>query len=517
MLASERTQKLILFLLILLSFYATLGYYPLFNLDEGAFSEATREMLASRNFVTTYLNGELRFDKPILIYWLQAASASLFGLSEFAMRLPSALAATLWAYAIYRFTKRTFDATTAFWATLFMAGSIQISIIAKAAIADALLNLFIATSMFAYFLYVQTKRKRYLYVTFATIGLGMLTKGPVAILIPVAVSFLSSLRDLRFWLRSVFDPIGITLFLLIAAPWYIAEYLDQGERFIEGFLLKHNLGRFAGKAMEGHSGSLFYYIPVLLIGLLPFTSIFLKAVTSIRNWFDTPIKRYLALWFLFVFFFFSFSRTKLPHYVIYGYTPLFILMALSFSKVRSGLLLLLPYFLFHALFLALPFVKNYALAHIKPHSYEYFVVQGLQFDALWIGYFAIALLVGIVLMKKNKEIATIAMAFITLISLNFFIAKTYADAVETPIKEAALYAKKHHIPKVKMVGINTPSFSFYYGHITPRIAPKPGDVIFTKRSNLAKFENFAILFQKNGVALIRIRSKDDKRVHDTRP
>ncbi len=517
MLASERAQKLILLFLIFLSFYATLGYYPLFNLDEGAFSEATREMLTSHNFITTYLNGELRFDKPILIYWFQALSASLFGLSEFAMRLPSAIAATLWAYAIYRFTKRSFDATTAFWATLFMAGSIQISIIAKAAIADALLNLFIATSMFAYYFYTQTKKKRYLYATFSLIALGTLTKGPVAILIPVAVSFLFLLRDLRFWLRSIFDPVGIALFLLIAAPWYIAEYLDQGSHFIEGFILKHNLSRFAGKAMEGHSGSFLYYIPVLLVGLLPFTSIFLKAIASIRSWFDTPIKRYLAIWFLFVFIFFSFSHTKLPHYIIYGYTPLFILMALSFPQVRSRFLLLLPYLLFHALFLALPFVKNYALAHIKPGSYEYYIVQGLHFDALWIGYFAFALLLGLYLVKKPKEFATIAMAFVIIISLNFFIAKTYAKAAEVPIKEAALFAKAHHIPHIKMVGINTPSFSFYYGHITPRTAPRPGDVIFTKRSKLAKFENFAILYQKNGVALIRLRSEDDTRIHDPRP
>ncbi len=517
MLANERAQKLTLLFLIFLSFYATLGYYPLFNLDEGAFSEATREMLTSHNFITTYLNGQLRFDKPILIYWLQAISASFFGLSAFAMRLPSALAATLWAYAIYRFTKRTFDATTAFWATLFMVGSLQISIIAKAAIADALLNLFIAASMFAYYLYTQSLQKRYLYATFALIALGTLTKGPVAILIPVAVSFLFLLRDLRFWLRSVFNPIGIALFLLIAAPWYIAEYLDQGERFIEGFILKHNLSRFAGHAMEGHQGSFLYYIPVLLVGLLPFTSIFLKTLTSMRSWFDTPVKRYLAIWFLFVFVFFSFSHTKLPHYIIYGYTPLFILMALSFPQVHSRFLLLVPYLLFHALFLALPFFKSYTLAHIKPGSYEYYIVQGLHFDALWIGYFTFALLAGLYLIKKPKELATVAMAILTLISLNFFIAKTYAKAAEEPIKEAALFAKAHHIPNIKMVGINTPSFSFYYGHITPRTAPLPGDVIFTKRSNLANFKDFAILFQKNGVALIRLRSENDTRVHDPRP
>ncbi|MRI58356.1 MAG: phospholipid carrier-dependent glycosyltransferase [Epsilonproteobacteria bacterium] len=488
--------------LIFLSFYATLGYYPLFNLDEGAFSEATREMLLSGDYITTYLNGALRFDKPILIYWLQALSAWVLGLNEFAMRLPSALAATLWAYLIYRFTKRWIGEKEAFWATFFMVGSLQISIIAKAAIADALLNLFITASMFCYFTYYKTKRRSYLYATFAAIGLGTLTKGPVAIMIPLVVTFLFLLKDLRFWLQSILNPIGIAIFLAIAAPWYIAEYLDQGEKFIQGFFLKHNISRFKG-AMEGHRGSIFYYIPVLLVGLLPFTSIFLKALIFIKEWFKEELRRYLALWFLFVFIFFSLSGTKLPHYVIYGYTPLFILMALYFDKVRNTFLLLLPYLLFCAIFLALPFVKELILSSMKPGRYDTYIVEGLEFDTSYILFFTFALIAGIyAAMRLSKEKAIILAAFFTIIGLNFFIAKTYANAAEEPIKEAALYAKQKGL-KVVMEGINTPSFAFYYEAITPRRSPKKGEALFTKRSNLKNYPNFDILFQKNGVALIK--------------
>ncbi len=495
----------ILFGIIFVSFYATLGYYPLFNLDEGAFSEATREMLASHNYITTYLNGALRFDKPILIYWLQALSASIFGLNEFAMRLPSALAATLWAYLIYRFTKRWVGEKEAFWATFFMAGSLQISIIAKAAIADALLNLFIAASMFCFFAYYKTQKRLYLYATFAAIGFGTLTKGPVAILIPLAVSFLFLIKNLSFWLRSIFNPIGIAIFLAIAAPWYIAEYIDQGDKFIQGFFLKHNISRFQG-AMEGHTGSLFYYIPVILVGLLPFSAIFLQALRYIKEWLRDDLRRYLALWFFFVFIFFSLSGTKLPHYVIYGYTPLFILMAIYFQRVKSTLLLLLPYLLFCAIFLALPFVKEMALSSMKPGRYESFIVQALHFGWDYKLFFSAALIAGLYgAWRLSKERAIILAAFLTLIGLNFFIAKVYANAAEEPIKEAALYAKKHKL-KVVMEGINTPSFAFYYRNITPRRPPKKGEVIFTKRSNLKNYTNFAILFEKNGIALIKVHN-----------
>ncbi len=460
-------------------------------------------MLASHDYITTYLNGALRFDKPILIYWLQALSASIFGLNEFAVRLPSAVAATLWAWAIYRFGKRFFDEKTAFWATIFMVGSLQISIIAKAAIADALLNLFIALSMFCFYTYTHTRQKRYLYATFAAIAFGTLTKGPVAILIPLAVSFLYLVRDLRFWLRSVFDPVGIAIFLALAAPWYIAEYLAQGDLFIQGFFLKHNLGRFES-AMEGHTGPIFYYVIVLLVGLIPFTSIFLFALRHIKEWFATPLRRYLALWFGFVFIFFSLSHTKLPHYIIYGYTPLFFFMALYFPKMRSRFWLLVPYFAFVLIALLLPILQPVILSSMHPGRYDYQIVAALRFGWEYWAFFIAALVLGVWMVRLPKERSILLASALTLLGLNLFLAKVYAQAAEEPIKEAALFAKEHNL-SVVMDGINTPSFAFYEGRIAPKRNAKPGEVVLTKKEKLKKFKNFDILFAKNAIVLIRLK------------
>ncbi|MCF6201448.1 MAG: glycosyltransferase family 39 protein, partial [Hydrogenimonas sp.] len=318
----ERYAPFIMALLIFLSFYFNLGSVPLFDLDEGAFSEATREMLLSGDYITTYLGGELRFDKPILIYWLQALSVKLFGLNEFALRLPSALAATFWAIILYSFSKKVFDSKVALLSTIFMISSLQITVVAKAAIADALLNMWIAASMFSILIYIKRGEKRWLYIAFAAIGFGMLTKGPVAVMIPVAVTFIyfAIKRDLMIWFRSIFNPIGIAIFLAIALPWYFLEYQDQGMKFIEGFFLKHNISRFEN-SFEGHSGSIFYYIPVLLVGLMPFSGILLASLAHIKRWIEEDMTLFLVIWFAFVFIFFSLSGTKLPHYVIYGYTP----------------------------------------------------------------------------------------------------------------------------------------------------------------------------------------------------
>ncbi len=232
--------------LILTSFFLGLGSAPLFDVDEGAFSEATREMMISKNYLTTYLNGAPRFDKPILIYWFQLLSVKFFGINEFAFRLPSALAGTAWAASIFLFVRKESGNRQAFLAAAMMVLSLQIVVIAKAAIADGLLNCLLAITMFSLLNHFKTGSKRSLYLAFTAAGFGMLTKGPIAILIPAAVSFLFAIEEGLFkkWIRMIFNPVGILLFVSIALPWYLLEYRDQGMAFIEGFFFKHNLSRF---------------------------------------------------------------------------------------------------------------------------------------------------------------------------------------------------------------------------------------------------------------------------------
>src|SRR3982750_1656518 len=125
------------------SFFWMLGAAPLFDVDEGAFSEATMEMFQRGDFLSTYLNGEPRYDKPILVYWLQAAAVALLGPIEWAFRLPSALCATLWAWLTYRFTRRFYGEERALLAAVVLATSLGVFIIGRAATADALLNMLI--------------------------------------------------------------------------------------------------------------------------------------------------------------------------------------------------------------------------------------------------------------------------------------------------------------------------------------------------------------------------------------
>ena len=113
---------LLLYLLIGLSFIWGIWAYPLFDLDEGAFSEASREMLSNGEYLIPTLNGELRSDKPILIYWLQAASISLFGEHTWSYRFPSVVFSLLWIVIVWRMAREIADEQTARLAIILFAG-----------------------------------------------------------------------------------------------------------------------------------------------------------------------------------------------------------------------------------------------------------------------------------------------------------------------------------------------------------------------------------------------------------
>src|SRR5262249_55211648 len=157
--------------------------------------------------------------------------------------------------------------------------------------ADALLNMLIAASMFSAWLYLQRGERKWLYGAFAAIGLGVLAKGPVAILIPLAVTFLFCLlrKDWKVWLRMVLDWRGILLFVVIAAPWYAFILYRDGWAFIDGFIMKHNVQRFS-QPLQSHGGSLLYYFPVVIAASLPHTGLFLRTFLKAKTFWKDDLQ-----------------------------------------------------------------------------------------------------------------------------------------------------------------------------------------------------------------------------------
>lgn len=504
-------EKLLLFFLVLSSFFLTLGSIPLFDLDEGAFSEATREMLLNKNFITTYLNGELRFDKPILIYWFQSISVSLFGLNEFALRLPSAISSLLWVSAIFLFTKKYFNFNSGLYAALAFIASLQIALISKAAIADAMLNLYITLSMFSIYIFYVTRQNKYIYLTFIFIALGVLTKGPIAVIIPFFVSFLFFLikNQIKLWFMAILNIRGILIFLAIALPWYILEYMEQGQLFIDGFFLKHNISRFSS-SLEGHTGNYLYYIPVLFIGLMPFTGVLVKSFSNFRNYLKDDTTLFLLIWFIFVFVFFTFSNTKLPHYIIYGYTPLFIIIGITLSsmideKKQYFTLLFIPSIILFLLFLSFPFL----LSHIRINN-DFANSLIPEFIKVFNQNYQLTLIIAIVLLIIVSLIRNISffkriifISFISIIIINFLVLPTIGKVLQQPIKNIALFAKERQL-KVLMYRLNMPSFNVYREDYIKKRNPLNGDIVIMKKIHLNDFLKYTILYEDTGIVLVKI-------------
>ncbi len=467
---------------------------PLYDLDEGAFTEATREMLASGNYTSIWLNGTPRHDKPILIYWLQAASAQLFGLNEFALRLPSVLAALGWVWALFAFVRRETDRDTGMVAALLLSLSLYVGLIARAAVADAVLNLFLALAMFDIYRYWKAP-ERWLHLRiFLWLGLGFLTKGPVAVFFPLLVSglFYASQGAWRDWLRAVFHWPGIALFLAVVLPWHIAVYRDTGWAFFEGFYLHHNLDRYNG-AMEGHGGSLLYFVAVAPLVVMPFAGWLLAMLPGLRAQWRDPLDRFAWLWFFSVLLFFSFSATKLPHYLLYGIVGALIPMARHRADLRRAWPHFLPVFVLMALFAALPQWLALAAEH-SDRLYELTLFRDgiARFSGLpqWLLIGALLLTGGLVLLPLPIWQRLLLAGFVQGVAVAFIVLPGVMGVLQDGPRAAGRLAKTHDWELV-FWRTTQPSVSVYAGQVIPAVrdasALRPGQRVYLRVDKLQDF------------------------------
>lgn len=507
-----------------LAFFWQLGAVPLYDLDEGAFTEATREMIASGNYITPQRDGQPRYDKPVLIYWLQALSAKLLGFNELALRLPSALAATQWALVLWIFVRERLDARTATVAGLVMALSLQVSLIAKAAVADALLNLFIALTFFEIYRYYLVtggsdgaggnEGRHALWRAYLWMGLGFLTKGPVAVFFPLVVSllFFWSEGALKRWRQAILAPLGWLIFILVAGPWYLAIYLDDGVGFFESFFLRHNAGRF-GEAMHGHGGFFGYYLVLLPVILLPFSGWLLRLVPDLRAAWGDPLDRFLWIWFSVVLVVFSFSGTKLPHYLLYGATPLFILMARYRARLAEDWLAWAPPLLFFGVLVALPWLIGLAEDEARQaHEIALFQEAHKALDETYL-VLSLAALAGALLLALWRrpplwQRLVLAGLLQTLVVYGALVPRVL-EVMQGPVKEAALLARELDRPTV-VFRTSMPSFSVYRETITPDRLPRPGELVFLRVDKLPLLARELpdlrqdLIYRRGSVALVLV-------------
>jgi len=332
---AERWFPWILFGLVLLVLFYRLGGPVLFEPDEGRNAEKAREILILNNWITPHENFHPVLDKPIFFYWLIALSYKLLGVSEWAARLPSALAAFMCIVTVYFFVRRWCGEWEARWSVLVLVSSAGFFVFSRIVIFDIPLTAFMTLALCAFYQAIQSERGHARWglciLLYASLGAATLTKGLVGILVPGMIMFFYLLltNGWRSLAKIRLFP-GVLLFMLIVTPWYVlAEIRNPG--YLKYYLWDEHFGRFTTTQFD-RSNAWYFYLYVVPAGLLPWTCLVPLTVQYYWRRARDPKTIWLVLWAVLPILFFSFSKAKLPHYILPSFPPLAILIGVALSR-----------------------------------------------------------------------------------------------------------------------------------------------------------------------------------------
>jgi 4-amino-4-deoxy-L-arabinose transferase-like glycosyltransferase len=333
---NPRTKLLIAQLAVVLAisiflFFFGLGAFGLVGADEPRYAQIAREMLARHDWIVPTLNGQPWLEKPVLLYWREMIEYSFLGVQDYAARIPAAANATALAIIILFFMRR-FRPGSELDAAVITASCAAVIGFGRGASTDMLLAAPFCVAMLAWWTWHQTANRLWLGIFYALLAIGALAKGPIspalAVLIVGAYAWLR--REGQIFVRSLWLP-GFGIFFALALPWYIAVQIKVPQ-FFRVFFLEHNFERF-GTNLYQHSQPFWYYIPVFILSVLPWTVFTLPALwDALRNSWGMPgsraedgfqqepagdwLEQFLLLWIFIPIIFFSISRSKLPGYIL---------------------------------------------------------------------------------------------------------------------------------------------------------------------------------------------------------
>ena len=324
MTARTRTDILLLAGFCTFLFFYGIGQFGLLGADEPRYSQVAREMLEREDWVTPTLAGRAWLEKPPLYYWQAMLAYEAMGVSDAAARIPSAIDATLLVVTVYLFFRK-FRRGVEVDAALITGSCAGIVGYSRAASMDMSLAATFSIGMVAWWAWRESGKRIYLVAFYGLMALGMLAKGPVAPLLAAAVIvlFAAAILDWKVTTKTLWVP-AIFLFCAVALPWYIAVQI-RNPQFFREFILEHNLARFSTNLYH-HPEPLWYYIPVILLSLLPWSVVVIAGVVeSIRAWWaerraaldlELQFRIFLCCWLIVPVVFFSISQSKLPGYIL---------------------------------------------------------------------------------------------------------------------------------------------------------------------------------------------------------
>ena len=350
MLAANRSLRLTIYALLAATLYLPgLGRPALWEPDEGRYAEIAREMVVSGDYVTPRDDFELYFEKPPLVYWANAASIKLFGVNEFAVRLPAALFSIGQIVITAALAEMMFGAATGLFAALALALSPLFFGFARFATLDPAIAFFLTAALAAFYLaaredsFSRPSARRWMLISAAMLAFGTLAKGPVALLLGggIALAWLAVERRLRQIVEMPLVRCGL-IYAAIVLPWFILmEARNPG--FLRFFFIHEHLERYVSSSEHGWGP--WFFIPILVGGMWPWIFFAPLGWSAIRSDYALPdatpalsrrsAASFLAIWFVVIFVFFSIPRSKLGSYILPALPPMAIIVGYGLARLRS--------------------------------------------------------------------------------------------------------------------------------------------------------------------------------------
>lgn len=306
-----------------LPYVVGLGDSSIWDANEAYYVETPREMIERGDYVNPSFNYEPRFNKPVLSYWIVAGLYRVFGVSVGVERVAIAAMAMLMlagaffiARAISPAVAGGFGGAASWLAVLGLAAGPRFFMFSRRILVDMAVSAMM-TLVLLFFVLAErypARRRLFLVLMYVAVGLGVLTKGPVAAVVPALVFlvYLAVHRELGR-LREMMIPAGTLIALAIAAPWYVALYLEHGWTYIYEFFIAENIGRYTD-TIGVQARSPFFYIPVVFTDSLPWS---LALPFAVAAWWKQRdrLRTLLVLWIGVTVLFFSLSQTKQDLYI----------------------------------------------------------------------------------------------------------------------------------------------------------------------------------------------------------
>lgn len=497
----------ILWLLLIgwLAFLWHLGSTGLVDETEPLFAEAARQMTVTGDWVTPYFNGETRFDKPPLIYWLMAIAYQLFGVNEWAVRLPSAIGAiALMFFGFYTLlaTQDNKSKPKSFVLPCIGAAIIALNsqtiVWGRTGVSDMLLTSCMGISLLSFFLGYTFKdnitKKSWeapfwYLVCYVFLALSVLTKGPVGIVLPglIIITFLLYTGNLTKVIKEMEIIKGGIIFIVITLPWYILVIRQHGWDYINSFFGYHNFERFT-EVVNGHGAPWYFYFLVVLVGFIPWSIYLPISILRVKFWHrswwcqqprGSQLSLFAFFWFSGIFIFFTIAVTKLPSYTLPLLPASAILVALFWSEAIStanqkrsmnrGLLISCVVNVIVLVILAIFFLKSpnfIGYDPAAPNLAELVALSGipLRTAIIW-GATAIAIALVLWLRYNWKWIFTANLiAFIAFLVFTLLPTAFLIDiARQLPLRElSAIIVQRQKLgEEIVMIGFKKPSLTFY--------------------------------------------------------